>query len=212
MKSCQKSIIWLLIQSLEVGSYANVDRNYLGIKLAAFSSVLIDPQSESCIFIYKIHSQKEKAVLRISRLFGMWNERSFKYDTFDAICKNKKASHVQNWSNIWSRCSSNSKIFNSFPLLQLWLQMERFETKILVFFSKSEELRVANISETRRKSNISAETRSWVKQIIKKQINSLFEYIGSFTYSSKLFLLSSFEQFYPVGGGGGRGGRICRSS
>ena len=66
MKSCQKSIIWLLIQSLEVGSYANVDRNYLGIKLAVFSSVLIDPQSESCIFIYKIHSQKEKAVLRIS--------------------------------------------------------------------------------------------------------------------------------------------------
>ena len=62
--------------------------------------------------------------------------------------------------------------------------MERFETKILVFFSKSEELRVVNISETRRKSNISAETRSWVKQIIKKQINSLFEYIGSFTYSS----------------------------
>lgn len=56
--------------------------------------------------------------------------------------------------------------------------MERFETKILVFFSKSEELRVVNISETRRKSNISAETRSWVKQIIKKQINSLFEYIG----------------------------------
>ena len=90
--------------------------------------------------------------------------------------------------------------------------MERFETKILVFFSKSEELRVVNISETRRKSNISAETRSWVKQIIKKQINSLFEYIGSFTYSSKLFLLSSFEQFYPVGGGDGGGGRICRSS
>lgn len=46
--------------------------------------------------------------------------------------------------------------------------MERFETKILVFFSKSEELRVVNISETRLKSNISAETRSWVKQIIKK--------------------------------------------
>lgn len=60
---------------------------------------------------------------------------------------------------------------------------------------------MVNISETRRRSNISAETRSLVKQIIKKQINSLFEYIGSFTYSSKLFLLSSFVQFYPVGAG-----------